>query len=100
MAQSVRRRRWHIRLAGSIAVLRARHLETLKPGRYRFGIRANELSLAVTGTTGRVTFSEVSGSETFLYFDAPFGSAVIQVEGVHSVTLGDDIAVAINPDRF
>ena len=89
-----------IRLDGGIALPVARHLERLKPDRYRFGVRANELALAAGGTPGRVTFSEVSGSESFFYFDAPFGSAVIQVEGVHSVTLGDAVAVGIDPDRL
>ena len=90
-----------IELGGGVSLACADHLKKLEPGPYRFGFRANEIALAqANGIAGRVTFSEVSGSESFHYFDAPFGPAVIQVEGVHSVGLGDNIAVALDPARF
>ncbi len=89
-----------IRLSGDFELPRAAHLAALQPGRYRFGVRANELALVSPGMVGHVTFSEVSGSETFLYFDAPFGSAVIQLEGVHGIADGTDISIAINQERL
>ena len=48
-----------IRLQGGVTLARGGHLERLKPGRYRFGVWANELQLDPQGTSGRVTFSEV-----------------------------------------
>lgn len=89
-----------VRLWGGTLLRLPRHLSDLAPGPYRFGIRANELAIEPGGIDGRITFSEVSGSETFFYFDASFGSAVVQIEGVHRQALGETIALAIDPDRL
>jgi len=49
---------------------------------------------------GRVTFSEVSGSETFLYVDTVAGALTAQVEGVHIHALGDSVSIDIPADRL
>ncbi len=79
---------------------RPAHLSGLAPGGYRFGLRANDLSLADSGIAGTVSFSEVSGSETFLYLDAAFGAAVVQVEGVHSFDVDATVHLQIRPERL
>lgn len=89
-----------VRLKGGTLLHRPRHFNGLASGPYRFGIRANEMMIDVAGIAGKLTFSEVSGSETFCYFDAPFGSAVVQIEGVHRLALGNTISISINPDRL
>jgi glycerol transport system ATP-binding protein len=90
-----------ILLAGGIRIAVAAHLASLPPGSYRFGIRANELRTSGHGgASGKVTFSEVSGSETFVYAQAPFGETVLQIEGVHALANGTQIPISIAPDRL
>lgn len=73
----------------------------LADGGYRFGIRANEISpVDQGGIPGRVTFGEVSGSETFLHVATALGEAVVQLEGVHPVEIGCQIGLAFTPERM
>jgi len=77
------------------------HLKDLAPGRYRFGIRATEIERAEEGgISGHVTFSEVSGSETFLHVETSFGEAVVQLEGVYQVASGSEIGLSLAPERL
>ncbi len=90
-----------ILLDGGVRLSTAPHLEGLPHGRYRFGIRANEIEMADHGVfSGRATFSEVSGSETFLHIEAPFGDVVLQIEGVHTMPNGVGVPVSIPPERL
>lgn len=73
----------------------------LAEGCYRFGIRANEIApVDDGGIIGRVTFGEVSGSETFLHVATVLGEAVVQLEGVHRVEIGSQIGLSVAPDRL
>ena len=86
---------------GGVELAVSAQMRSLAPGRYRFGIRATEIEPAATGgIPGHVTFSEVSGSETFLHVETPFGEAVIQLEGVHQVANGSQIGLSLNPQRL
>lgn len=88
-------------LVGDVRIAVAAHLASLPSGSYRFGIRANELRTGGDGdATGKVTFSEVSGSETFVYAQAPFGETVLQIEGVHALPNDTQIPILIAPDRL
>ncbi len=90
-----------IRLGGGRSLALPAHMRGLGPGRYQFGIRAVELELgSADDVVGTVTFSEVSGSETFIHVETPFGPLVLQIEGVHGFALNADVPVAINPDRL
>ncbi|HEY4193123.1 MAG TPA: ABC transporter ATP-binding protein [Mesorhizobium sp.] len=90
-----------ILLAGGLRIPVAEHLASLPPGSYRFGIRAGELRVGGEGdASGKVTFSEVSGSETFVYAQAPFGDAVLQIEGVHAMANGTQLSISVAPDRL
>ncbi|GAA4173584.1 ABC transporter ATP-binding protein [Shinella granuli] len=76
-------------------------LAAMPPGRYRFGIRANEIEpVDGGGIAGRVTFGEVSGSETFLHVETMLGEAVVQLEGVHRVEPGRQIGLSFAPERL
>ncbi len=89
-----------IDLAGGIQIRLPPHLSTLSEGDYWFGIRASELRVGGDCVNCRVTFSEVSGSETFLYVDTLAGALTLQVEGVHIHTLGANIGVDIPAERL
>jgi glycerol transport system ATP-binding protein len=88
-------------IAGGVRSARPQHLYGLPSGAYRFGIRANAIRLDHSGQpNGTISFAEVSGSETFVHFDAAFGAAVMQVEGVHSMAIGDKVSVRLPSEEF
>ncbi len=89
-----------IELTGGIRLDLPWHLEALTNGNYWFGIRANELRVGQASVTGQVTFSEVSGSETFLYVDSPVGPLILQVQGVHIHDLASNVGIGIPPERL
>lgn len=92
-------------LADGIRVPAAGHLADLPHGRYRFGVRANHLSvfreheddIPVPGT---VELAEISGSETFIHVRGRGFAWVVQQEGVHSLTLGEPVTAWINARRL
>lgn len=86
---------------GGVELAASAHLKNLPHDLYRFGIRATEIEPSEgRGIPGRVTFSEVSGSETFVHVETPFGEAVMQLEGVHQVTDGLQIGLSLAPERL
>ena len=90
-----------IRLGDALARPRAAHMVDLPAGPYRFGLRAMEVDIGSAGdVNGTVTFSEVSGSETFLHVDTGFGALVLQIEGVHRFALGASVPVAVDEERL
>ncbi|MDD5336060.1 MAG: ABC transporter ATP-binding protein [Rhodoferax sp.] len=95
-----RKKEGSIELAGGTGIDLPWHLESLAQGDYWFGIRANELRLGETSLTGQVTFSEVSGSETFLYVDSAVGPLTLQVQGVHIHDLDARLGIGIPAERL
>ena len=89
-----------IELAGGVRINLPSHLNSLAVGDYWFGIRANELRVGETSVASQVTFSEVSGSETFLYVDSPVGSLTLQIQGVHIHNLNSNVGIGIPPERL
>ncbi len=80
---------------GGLRLPRPKRFAALPNGAYRFGLPANEMQLASSGIKGRVTFSEVSGSETFIHAETALGATVTQVEGVHTAPIGSEVTLAI-----
>ena len=81
------------------------HLSDLAPGRYRFGIRANHLSVRRRDDSdvcldASVDLSEVNGSETFVHFRHGPLSWVVQEEGVHLFGVGSETSVYLQPQRL
>ena len=78
------------------------HLAGLADGSYRFAFRSNHLwlsrrddeDIAIAGT---VELSEINGSETFIYLHHGKHAFVVQQNGVHTFTMGNEITVYINP---
>ena len=90
-----------IRLDAAWSLPLAPHMRGLALGPFRFGMRAIELELGDSDdVVGTVTFSEVSGSETFIHVDTGFGPLVIQIKGVHAFPLGATVPVAIDQDKL
>jgi glycerol transport system ATP-binding protein len=90
-----------VRIGGTLSLPPAAHVRGLSPGRYLFGMRAMELGLGSDDDVkGAVTFSEVSGSETFVHVETGFGLLVLQIEGVQSFALDTSVPVLIDPERL
>lgn len=90
-----------IRFEGGVSLSAPQRLKDMAPGRYRFGIRADEIDpVEERGIAGRVTFSEVSGSETFLHVETALGEAVMQLKGVHQVATGRQIGLSLAAERL
>jgi len=90
------------RLGETIQVPLRGHLGRLAAGRYRFGVRANHLFVARGNPdqleiSAKVELAEISGSETFIHAAHSGTSWVVQEEGVHSFSLGEQIRVFLDP---
>ncbi len=90
------------RLGPVIHVPLSGHLGRLAPGRYRFGVRANHLFVARRNPDqieieATAELAEISGSETFIHAAHSGTSWVVQEEGVHSLGLGEEIRVFVEP---
>lgn len=89
-----------IRLAQGIALKATDHMVGLASGRYRFGIRAGDITLGGQTVNGRVDFMEVTGSETSLYLETPCGKVTVQCEGVLTHSPGSLLQIDIPADRL
>lgn len=94
-----------IRLGTDISVPAERAYPTLKPGRYRFGIRPNHLYLARRSDRdvklkSRVEISEINGSETFIHFSFTGCQMVLQEVGIDTRKPGSEIEAYVDPDNF
>ncbi len=89
-------------LGADIAVPLSGALAELRPGAYRFGVRANHLFVTRQGPEdigfpATVDLAEINGSETFIHVVHGGGPLVVQEEGVHSLGLGETIEVFVDP---
>jgi glycerol transport system ATP-binding protein len=80
-------------------------LSRLGDGPYRFGVRANHLFLnrqspADVEVISAVELAEISGSETFIHFALGQASWVAQEEGVHSLGLGAEVRIFLDPGNL
>jgi glycerol transport system ATP-binding protein len=78
------------------------HLSGLAAGAYRFAFRSNHLWISRQGEgdiaiTGKVELAEINGSETFIYVHRGESAFVVQQDGVHPFSMGNQITVFINP---
>ena len=92
-------------IAGDVRLPLTDHLSGLGEGAYTFGVRANHLSLSRAAAEdieiqGTVDLAEVSGSETFVHVVHGNTSLVVQEEGVHSLGIGKEIRVYLDPDHL
>jgi glycerol transport system ATP-binding protein len=80
-------------------------LTGLADGDYRFAFRSNhprlssrtDADIAIRGT---VELTEINGSETFIYVHHGKSAFVVQQNGVHSFSMGNEITVFIDPKHL
>lgn len=89
-----------VTVAGFQATHVSPHLADLPDGAYQFGLRATDVTLASAGVEGEVTFVEISGSETFVHAVVGGTPFVVQIEGIHDVSLGDLVRLRLRPERL
>lgn len=81
------------------------HLSGLKPGEYRFGMRASHLQIR-RKTEMDIEFqatldlAEISGSETFVHVFHNESAWTVQQQGIHDYRMGEQTQVYIDPARL
>lgn len=81
------------------------HLCKLKPGNYRFGMRANHLQLQRGAATdiefqAQIELAEISGSETFVHIVHQGEAWTIQQPGIHNYRMDEQVQVFVDPLRL
>ena len=92
-------------MGDGIPVSLSGHLAGLTAGAYRFAFRSNHLELDRQGSsdipiTGTVELAEINGSETFIHAHHGNSAFVVQQNGVHPFSMGNEITVYINPKHL
>ncbi|GJL80777.1 MAG: ABC transporter ATP-binding protein [marine bacterium B5-7] len=82
-----------------------RMTDQLSDGRYVLALRPHHVSLKARNSheielQGKVTIAEISGSETFVHLDIGTHGWVCQAHGVHRLDVGQQVSVAVDPDKF
>ncbi len=83
-----------LRLSKDVLLPRPRHLQSLPPGRYVFGIHPGDVTLAASGIASEVELAEISGSETFLHVRHEDIRLVAHLSGVYPYALGENVQIA------
>ena len=81
------------------------YMKLLSDGKYAFGVRSNHLFLSRNSKENieipaRVALAEINGSETFTHADHDGFRLVVQENGVHSVRIGAEITLYVDPSSF
>ena len=91
----------NINLPGGVSFDVPSHMTHLNSGDYLFGTVSPAIMLNHQGSLpATVTYEEVSGSESFIYVDSKIGPLVIQIAGIHSFRIGENVAFNLNPESF
>ncbi|MDN5849480.1 MAG: ABC transporter ATP-binding protein [Nitrococcus sp.] len=75
------------------------HFAALPSGDYIVGIRASEATLG-DEVPARVALAEINGSTTVLHLDLPFGSLVLERDGVDPHAIGEQVRINLPTERF
>ena len=92
-------------LGSDIRIPLAGHLDGLATGPYRFGVRANDLSVtrrsnAAVPIAAGVERVEINGSETFIHTRHSAVSWIVQEIGIHEFARGNPVSVFLDPARL
>jgi len=76
----------------------------LPDGAYRYGFRAEDVAIGTGGGgrlafPGRVSVTEIGGSESFVHVDVGLGTWVCLVRGVHEWEPGNEVEVQLDAGR-
>jgi ABC-type Fe3+/spermidine/putrescine transport system ATPase subunit len=88
-----------VRIGGDTALAVPEHFRALTPGQYVFGARASEVTLG-GAVSAEVALAEINGSTTVFHLDLPFGSLVLEREGVDPHAIGDRVGITLPVARF
>ena len=83
-------------LASDVRLPRPRHLDSLPPDRYVFGIHPADVTLGASGIATEVELAEISGSETFLHVRHSEMRLVAHLSGVHAYAVGENVQIALD----
>lgn len=83
-------------LTDDVRLPRPRHLDSLAPGRYVFGIHPADVTLGASGIATDVELAEISGSETFLHLRRAQMRLVAHLSGVHAYAFGANVHIALD----
>ena len=90
-----------VQLAGGSVLALRQPLQAPAGGTLTVGLRASALRLAQragdVAVQGVVELAEISGSDTFVHVDTPWGELVAQLTGVHYFELGAQVRLHLNP---
>ncbi|MBE0624587.1 MAG: ABC transporter ATP-binding protein [Burkholderiales bacterium] len=89
-----------LRLSNDVLLPRPRHLESLPPGPYVFGIHPGDVAMAELGIASEVELAEISGSETFLHVRHGGMRLVAHLSGVHAYALGENVQTALDTAKL
>lgn len=94
-----------VKIGAAITLPPSGALKALEPGEYTFGIRASQLNLNQGSEddaciSGEINLTEINGSETFIHFEYGGESLVVQENGVHTYSTGNQVSVYVHPDNL
>ena len=89
-----------LRLADDVKLPRPRHLDSLAPGPYVFGIHPGDVALGASGIATEVELAEISGSETFLHVRHAGMRLVAHLSGVYAYALGENVQMALDAAKM
>ena len=94
-----------VRLAGGRSLPAVGPLAGLPDGAYRVGFRAEDAALSGQGTgalrfAGRVSVTELAGSESFVHVETELGAWVCLLAGVHDEEPGRPVEVQVDPGHL
>lgn len=94
-----------IQLAGAEPVPKPEQLRELPIGPYLFGVRPNHLhtkrrSAEDVRVSARIRIAEISGSDTILHLECNGSPWLVQLDGVHSHGVDQQIQVYVEPHRL
>ena len=77
--------------------------QPLPSGAAVLGVRANALALQArpgdVALRGMVHLAEISGSDTFVHVELPWGDWVVQLTGVHKIAINQPVSVYLAPTQ-
>ena len=85
-----------LRLTGDVQLPRPRHLDSLPPGPYMFGVHPGDIAPDPSGIAAEVELAEISGSETFLHLRHAEMRVVAHLSGVYAYAFGENVQIALD----
>lgn len=84
-----------LRVADDVRLARPRHLDSLAPGPYVFGVHPGDVTVGESGIATEVELAEISGSETFLHVRHADMRLVAHLSDVYSYAIGEHLSIAL-----